>query len=224
MSGTLSKRPKLPDPRDIEVLLLDLGGVIIDIDPERTSQAFAKLGNGKILEAHSRAEQDRLFDRLERGEISAGEFRATLREKAGMEASDEAIDEAWNALLLDIPRERYRFLQRAAQHYRLHLFSNTNEIHMLGFQRIVENSFGFENFRQLFEGIHLSYELGARKPEERAFNELLKRLGCSPQQILFVDDTKAHVQSAQEKGIKAHHLKDGRITDLEKALLDQDFS
>lgn len=215
---------ELPDPEGIDVLLLDLGGVIIDIDPERTSQAFSRLGKGSILEAHSRAEQDRLFDRLERGELRPDEFRRALREQAGMEASDEAIDEAWNALLLDIPPERYRFLKAVAKRFRLHLFSNTNEIHMEGFRRIVERGHGSEAFRELFEGIHLSYEMGVRKPEERAFDKLLERIGTSPHRILFIDDTLAHIETARKKGLRGYHLKEERITDLERPLLGQDLS
>lgn len=214
-----SDQNSLSVTEEVKVLLLDLGGVIIDIDPSKTSEAFAQLGEGKWLEAHSKAEQDCLFDELERGEIRPERFRQALREKAGMKASDQAIDEAWNALLLDIPKERFRFLQRAAKRYRLHLFSNTNAIHMEGFKGIVEANFGFDAFKDLFEGIHLSYEMGARKPEKRAFEQLLERIGISPQEILFIDDTRTHVQKARESGIHAYHLMGEELFDLEKRLL-----
>ncbi|MFB6258771.1 MAG: HAD family hydrolase [Flavobacteriales bacterium] len=210
---------RFPELKGVDTLLLDLGGVLIDIDPWLSTKAFARLGQGDILEEHSKAEQDRLFDRFERGEIDAGDFRKELKERGGIDASDEAIDEAWNALLLDIPRERFEFLERAADTYRLHLFSNTNPIHMEGFMRIVERSYGFRAFKEFFEGIHLSYEMGSRKPEPLAFDRSLEKIGSEPERVFFIDDTEAHVRAARSRGIIAYHLGERELTDLEKLLI-----
>lgn len=208
-----------PDIQEVEVLVLDLGGVIIDIDPERSSKAFARLGKGGLLKEHSKAEQDELFDRFERGEIDAKGFREELRERAGIEANDRTIDEAWNALLLGIPDERFRTLERMAGHYRLHLFSNTNEIHMEGFKRIVEKRYGMEAFFGLFEAVHLSYRMGRRKPEKEAFDHLLDRIGSLPEKTIFIDDTEAHVKAARERGIVGLHLDREELSEWELELL-----
>ncbi len=217
--GGSSNQHDFPSLEGVETLLLDLGGVIIDIEPERSSRAFSELGKGALLLEHSKAEQDGLYDRFERGEISIEDFRRELKERALIEGSDAMIDEAWNALLLDIPRERFHFLERLSRHYRLHLFSNTNEVHMKGFSRIVEERYGFEAFKALFEGIHLSYEMGARKPEKEAFEKLLGRMGTLPRKVLFIDDTKDHVEAAQGIGIRAYHLRSEELLGTERLLL-----
>lgn len=214
----------LADTKDIEVLLFDLGGVIIDIDPKRTDRAFEELGAQEWLRAHSKAEQDPIFDRLERGELDADAFRKELSERTGIKASDGAIDKAWNALLMDVPLERIRFLERMKEHYRLHLFSNTNPIHVEGFERIVDQIYGMGRFRGLFEGIHLSYELGVRKPDPKAFQLVADRIGVPGERILFIDDTEAHVKSARKEGFRAYHLAEEDVTELEKELLPQAFS
>lgn len=208
-----------PSLEGVELLLLDLGGVIIDIDPDRSSKAFAELGQGSQLSDHSKAEQDELFDRFERGDLDAASFRKELRERASIDADDRKIDEAWNALLLGIPQARFHFLERMAHRYRLHLFSNTNELHMKGFSEIVDAAYGFDGFKALFEGIHLSYEMGARKPEARAFDLLLERMGASPEKVLFIDDTKAHTDAARQKGVRTYHLGEQELTELEEKLL-----
>lgn len=219
LPSTSTQDTSFPNIEDIEVIVLDLGGVIIDIDPERSSRAFSRLGSGSLLEEHSKAEQDRLYDRLERGEIDAATFRQELRSRGGIEASDRAIDEAWNALLLDIPLERFRFLEELRKRYELHLFSNTNELHMEGFERIVEARYGMKAFEELFHGIHLSYRLRARKPEKEAFELLIKEVGAEPHRILFIDDTRPHVDSARELGICAYHLGKDELTALKERLL-----
>lgn len=222
--SSMSKQ-HLPDLRGIEVLLFDLGGVIIDIDPSRTDRAFDTLGAKEWLRAHSKAEQDPLFDRLERGELDADAFRKELRERTGIEASDDAIDEAWNALLMDVPLERIHFLERMKEHYQLHLFSNTNPIHVEGFEQIVGPIYGMDRFRELFDGIHLSYELGVRKPDPWAFQLVADRIGIRKERTLFIDDTEAHVKAARSKGIRAYHLGDKEdVTDLEDELFPQAFS
>lgn len=208
-----------PETGGIDVIVLDLGGVIIDIDPELSSRAFSRLGSGSLLGEHSKAEQDHLFDRLERGEIDAASFRQELRERGGIEASDGDIDDAWNALLLDIPMERFRFLEKLRERYELHLFSNTNELHMEGFERIVEGRYGMKAFEKLFHGIHLSYRLKARKPEKEAFELLIREIGAEPHRILFIDDTRKHVDSAREAGIHAYHLGSDELTELKRRLL-----
>lgn len=219
MKQASSGHEGFPPIEGVKLLLLDLGGVIIDIEPDRSSKAFSKLGKGTILGEHSKAEQDELFDRFERGDHDAASFRRELRERASIEADDRRIDEAWNALLIGIPQERFRFLERMASHYRLHLFSNTNELHMKGFSEIVESAYGFKDFLKLFEGIHLSYEMGARKPEPEAFEELLHRMGTEPEEVLFIDDTAAHIETARQLGIRSYHLNDQELTELKSKLL-----
>ncbi len=219
MSHASSGHEHFHDLEGIEVLLLDLGGVIIDIEPERSSNAFSELGKGPLLNEHSKAEQDDLFDRFERGDLDVASFRKELKERASIVAEDRKIDDAWNALLLEIPEKRFRFLERVARYYRLHLFSNTNELHMKRFSEIVEAAYGFGNFKALFEGIHLSYEMGARKPEPVAFDKLLERMGTPPEKVFFIDDTETHIRTANQKGIRAHHLDKEELTELEKELL-----
>lgn len=208
----------------LTTLVLDLGGVIIDIDPSLTTDAFSQLGAEQALEKHSRAVQDPLFDRFEKGEVDAPEFRERIREKAGVQASDQAIDRAWNKLLLDIPEERFSLLERLCRSYELHLFSNTNAIHYEAFSEIVEREYGVEAFQKLFKGIHLSFEMGARKPDPEAFRTLLDRIGRSPENILFIDDTSAHVEAAKKEGIRAWHLGERELIEWEKELLPQGFS
>jgi putative hydrolase of the HAD superfamily len=56
-------------------IIFDLGAVIIDIDYNLTSEAFKRLGLLHFDEIYSKAKQDHLFDRFEKGEMSDEEFK-----------------------------------------------------------------------------------------------------------------------------------------------------
>jgi HAD superfamily hydrolase (TIGR01509 family) len=53
-----------------------------------------------------------------------------------------------------------------------------------------------------FELYLTSAELGVRKPDARAFEELLKRSGYSPGALLFIDDRVANVNAACDVGLR----------------------
>ena len=51
----------------IDTILLDLGGVLIDVDYDRTASAFKQLGFTDFDGLFSKARQTDLFDRFETG-------------------------------------------------------------------------------------------------------------------------------------------------------------
>ena len=51
-----------------------------------------------------------------------------------------------------------------------------------------------------FEGIVISGEVGAAKPDERIFQVLIERHGIEPAETVFVDDTAANVEAAEALG------------------------
>ncbi len=58
-------------------------------------------------------------------------------------------------------------------------------------------------YADLFDGAALSYEVGARKPDQRFFERLLDVCGCAAEEVLFIDDSPANVAAAASVGIHA---------------------
>jgi putative hydrolase of the HAD superfamily len=54
-----------------------------------------------------------------------------------------------------------------------------------------------------FEGYVLSYQIGVRKPDPRAYAALCARCGAEPSQCLLVDDREANVEGAEGVGLPA---------------------
>ncbi len=190
----------------IDTLLLDLGGVLIDVDYHRTADAFNALGFDGFEAIYSKAQQDHLFDGFEIGALSPAEFRSRIRALHGNGITDDQVDHCWNAMLGRIPPERIELLRRLRTRYKLLLLSNTNAIHVPAFERIIVEHNGIADFKSLFDGAYYSCEMGLRKPDPEAFHHVLSRHGAEPSRTLFIDDSIQHVTGARKAGLKAEHL------------------
>ena len=190
------------------------------MDYDLTINAFKKLGKGNFEKMYSQAKQNAIFDQLETGEISAQEFRDYIRSFLGQEVTDEMVDNAWNEMLLDFPKERIDLLITLKQKYQIVLFSNTNTIHYTKFREIIKNTFGDENLlEKTFNKTYYSHILGKRKPNQDAFKQILQDLSLQPEEVVFIDDSEQHVKGAKAIGIDARHLIDMDIVTLCKEFI-----
>src|SRR5688572_10043752 len=114
----------------IKNIIFDLGGVILNLDHLKTIQAFKELGANDIDTFYSQRHQETMFDEFEIGKISADIFRDKFNHRLNLNLPKAAFDQAWNAMLLDLPKERLEFIKQLRQHYKIFLFSNINEIHL----------------------------------------------------------------------------------------------
>lgn len=200
-------------------IIFDLGGVIINIDYYRTERLFQENGIDNFGELFSQMKQSDLFDRLETGKINAEDFYDELRGVAGVQLADEVIRDCWNAMLLDIPKERLDLLVNLKEDgFNLFLFSNTNIIHLEAFNQIAKEQHGLDSLDHFFISPYYSHEFGRRKPDAESFQALLDQEGLVAADTLFIDDTIMHVEGARSVGIVAHHLTGGQT------ILDLDFT
>lgn len=206
--------------KSVSTILFDLGGVILNLDYNRTIEAFKTMGENNFEKMYSQAQQNNTFDYFETGKISPNEFRSYLKEFLGSETTDQEINDAWNAMLLDLPKERLDFLEELKKKYRILLFSNTNAIHLKKFREIIFEEHGdFDLLEKTFHKTYYSHEIGLRKPHGEAFEYILKEQNLSPEEVVFIDDSIQHVEGAKSIGINAYLLKDTDIITLCKDLL-----
>ncbi|MCA1751691.1 MAG: HAD family hydrolase [Cryomorphaceae bacterium] len=189
-------------------IIFDLGGVLLDIDYDKTVEAFRSLGIPDPDQAFSKAHQARVFRAYEKGEITSASFLNHLM-KAVPACTESDLTHAWCALLGPMREEKFRLLETLSKSHRLFILSNTNNIHQKVFEAHIEGVYGMEKFRSLFEKIHYSHELGMRKPDTEIFETVLDIHKLAPKETLFIDDTEMHVDGARKTGLIAAHLSDG---------------
>ena len=206
---------------NIKNIIFDLGGVIMDIDVKHTLKAFSSLGIKNIEQYFGHGFAASFFSDHEAGRISDEDFLKEIKKLLtdevggdGIAISDEAVIDAWNALLLQFPPERISLLKEIRSRYRLFLFSNTNAIHYNKFREIYRNSFSGE-LEDLFEKAYFSHSLGHRKPDSGGFELIIRENDLDPKQTLFVDDAFINVEGALKTGLKGLYLPAGfYITDI----------
>lgn len=205
--------------KGIEHIVFDLGGVLLNIEPEISFREFRRLNlmdENKFKELF--IDQNLLFD-LETGKVDDVLFRNRIRDYASKTVTDAEIDHAWNALLLDFPKTRYSMLCELRKKCGVYLLSNTNVIHYKSysaqFERVYQRS-----FESLFDRLFLSYEMGFRKPDLQIFEKMMLQGNLKSENILFIDDTFENVEAAINSGIQAFHLtKDLDVTELMTVLV-----
>jgi len=193
------------DLRGIKNIIFDFGNILLNIEPNLSAKAFTELGIREGADFWgSRASSEMLIG-LEKGAISPDEFRTAALEMLVPGVTPQQIDDAWNALLLDLPAKRVELLKSLGKKYRLFLLSNSNQIHYECYMGRFEKEFGFR-MDDLFEKLWFSHHLGMVKPDPEIFRYVLNDADLKPEETLFIDDTLVHVEAARALGINAWHL------------------
>lgn len=201
--------------QNIKAIIFDFGGVILDIDFNKTCIAFNDIGVKGFAEMYSLKDANPLFQGLEKGTFSEEEFYGEFRNFANTNLPDEQIKYALNALLLNYRKEALQTLKDIKPKYKLFLLSNTNAIHLQAFRKIYEEEIGEGSLEDYFDKVYYSHEIGYRKPGKEAYEIVLKENNLSPAETLFIDDSIKNIEGAKELGLQTILLKeDMGIEDL----------
>ncbi len=200
----------------ISHIIFDLGGVLIDLNTQRTVEAFQELSSDPHINWKEVLAHPHLLD-YEQGHITDAQFREGVREHLSITASDDQIDDAWNAMILEFPNDRFELIESLAKSFNILLLSNTNEIHLRHVNDKIRKH-GYNQLDDLFTTAYYSQRLKLRKPNVSIYHEVIKRSNLVPSGAIFIDDNLHNVHGAREAGLHAHHLT--RIEDLPEFFRD----
>lgn len=194
--------------KGIKNLIIDLGGVLLDLDRQRCLESFRKLGLADVEHTLDFCHQQDFFHSYEKGLITSTDFRNIIRDKIGKMIDDARIDAAWNSFLVSIPTYKLELLLELRKDYVVYLLSNTNEIH---WKWACSHAFPYKTFRveDYFEHIFLSYEMNMAKPDTEIFQKVLKDAGLDPKETFFIDDSADNCRVAETLGISTYIPKAG---------------
>ena len=187
-------------PDSADVLLFDLGRVVLDIDFNRVLTNWAGHAGREVSHFVGPFSPDDTWRRHERGEISDAEFFASLRASLGIGISDEQFLEGWNAIFTGEMPGIAAALARAGAKLPLYAFSNTNGAHVEHFSKVYADVLG--HFREVF----LSSAIGLRKPEAAAYDHVVNAIGVPASRIVFFDDSADNIAGARARGLTAVHV------------------
>jgi glucose-1-phosphatase len=197
-------------PQSADVLLFDIGRVVLDIDFGRVMASWAGHAGCAPEELASRFVVDDSFRHHEVGKIDDAAFFANLRRSLRIGITDDQFLEGWNAIFTGEMPGIAAALARAQGKLPLYAFSNTNPAHVAHFSKAYADVLG--HFREIF----LSSRIGLRKPDGEAYDHVVKAIGVPASRILFFDDTAANIEGARARGLAAVHVTS--TDDVAKAL------
>ncbi len=189
----------------IKNIIFDLGNVIMDLDIPRTWQSFKHLLGEDFEKNLSKISPDKdIFIAYEIGRMTEEEFFATLRKATDAPVSVRSLKEAWNAMLLHIPKARLEMLAALKKNYNVYLLSNTNHTHLEFVHGYLKTMYDINDFEtRFFHKPYYSHLINLRKPNSDIYEFILKDAGLNPEETLFFDDMPANIEAAKKLNMHA---------------------
>lgn len=184
----------------IKTIFFDIGGVLIDIHPERTYQYLSDSADVEVSMVKESFPWD-AHDQYERGIMNNEDWFITYKESLPQPCCLKRSDfwYAWK-LLLGEEKNTVNILEALNKQYSIWLLSNTNPKHI---QDEIEKRYLFPS---LVNGAVYSFDVGVRKPEKEIYEIAMQRANANPQECLFIDDLLENIQAAKQIGIEGIHF------------------
>lgn len=197
-------------------IIFDLGGVVIDINRKAAETALEQLGIVEAAHLLGEYEQKGIFLLLEEGRVSDSEMYDSLLALCAPGTTCTDIMTAFEKFLVDIPVERLRMIERIRNGgYRTFVLSNTNPIF---FNNWIANAFRKDgkSINDYFDGIVVSFQELACKPNPQIFKSLISRYRLDPKETLFLDDSEANCSAGEAFGINTVCITESGETSFNK--------
>lgn len=179
----------------MHTIIFDFGNVVGFFDHYRTLARLAPHTDLAMEALYRDIYQGELEDSFERGAMTPAAFLARVKDLAGFRCDEQFLAEAIADIFWPNP-EVCDLLPALKKHHRLLLGSNTNVIHSTKFLH------QFAEVLTHFDGLVLSHEIRARKPEP-GFYQHCQRLAQAPaEHCLFIDDLPANIAGAKQCGMR----------------------
>ncbi len=184
--------------KKIKVVLFDFGRVLSDFDHKKACFCLSKFSTLTPDEIYNV-----IFPKLSglhnTGQYDSIKFYDEVKRNAKLKnISFEEFSHCW-ADIFTSNNEMERVLSKIKGDIKLFILSDTDPVHWTYISRlpIVKKFFDDEN------RIIRSYDVKVEKPDDKMYNEAIKRAGVKPEEILYIDDVQEFVETARDFGINA---------------------
>ncbi|MDP2698489.1 HAD family phosphatase [Thalassospira sp.] len=189
--------------REVETVLFDLGGVLVDWDPRYLYRKI--FDDSKDMEYFLTEVCHPHWNVLH--DSASLEFATSIpeRQRRFPDYHDQiaAWVDRWPEMLAGSIDGTVRLLEEIKRKDDVRLFALTNWSHETW-------KYALEKFAflELFENILVSGQEKMAKPDPQIFDLTARRFGLTPSETLFIDDNMNNIQQAREMGFQTHWFRD----------------
>ncbi len=196
----------------IKNIIFDMGGVLIDYNPEKTLYGmFDKETADILLKAVFR---NQLWSDKDRGIITPAEIMEKVKPEIP-EAVFEKVSEMVDNFYPYMPpfEKMVGFIETLKEKgYGIYLLSNaSSDFHE---RRKDIPALG------LFDGVIVSADHKLLKPEKEIYEKLYETFSLNPEECFFIDDVQANIDGAAATGMQGHCYYHGDLEILKAAMVE----
>lgn len=136
-------------------------------------------------------EASKLGDLSNNGSINYEQFLQQIGELAGLSARQVGREISQNAPNIEL----FEYIDSVKGKYKIGMLSNAAS-------NWLDELFTPEQL-DVFDGTVLSFDIGVNKPGKEAYIATAKKLGCRPEECVFIDDIQLYVEAAKAIGMHA---------------------
>jgi putative hydrolase of the HAD superfamily len=177
-------------------VLFDLGGVTARFFPDRRLDALARASGLSREEVHRRLFASGFDQDSDRGCYDLHHQWAEITAQLGVTWDLPHLTRLWADVFEPDP-DVLAVIDQVSRTARIALLSNNGPL----VHRVLREI--FPEVAARFNQLCFSYQVGALKPDGRAFLATSERLGVRPGQCVFVDDAEQNVEGARAVGMDA---------------------
>lgn len=181
---------------EIEAVLFDMGGVLVELGPLEELLGDAMAGE----EFWPRWLASPSVRGLESGRCSVDEFARGLVEELGLTITPDDVIQRFAAFPRGLYPGAVELVASVPDAITTGVLSNTNPLHW-------DHQSDGATIRGLCHHAFLSYLLGAVKPDRDIYDLVAAELAIEPDRILFLDDNQINVDGARAAGWRAEVAK-----------------
>src|SRR5579884_944832 len=176
-----------------EIVVFDLGKVLVDFDYMRAARAIAAHGTVSPEAINQLINQSPLLTRYELGKMSDKEFFNEVPLATGFQGDFEEFAPLFGDIFSAMPPmiELHAQLQKSG--IPTYVFSNTNGLAVAHIRRTFP-------FFSLFDDYIFSFEHGVMKPDAGLYEVVERKSKRRGEQILYIDDRPENVAAGAARG------------------------
>jgi HAD superfamily hydrolase (TIGR01509 family) len=176
-----------------EVVVFDLGKVLLEFDYRIMARNFAKRSTTSEDAIHRFINQSPLLFRYETGLISKADFYREICAETGFNGSVAEFEGIFGDIFSPIDPMIELHAAFRKKGIPTFIFSNTNELAIAHIRKNYPFFSGFDDYV-------FSHEHGAMKPDAKLYEVVEQKTKRSGQQILYLDDRLENIEAGAARG------------------------